>query len=88
MSDAQRLHDEALVIDGLVYHCDGDVTDLVAGGVNAINITTCHFEADFEQACAEIARWRGRLDMPASAGGSRSRLLQISSTPANMARLA
>ncbi|MGI9409650.1 MAG: dipeptidase [Hyphomicrobiaceae bacterium] len=66
MSDAQRLHDESLVIDGLVYHCDGDVTDLLAGGVNAINITTCHFEADFEQACAEIARWRGMLDKPGS----------------------
>ena len=28
MTDALKLHDDALVIDGLVYHCDGDVTDL------------------------------------------------------------
>ena len=58
------LHDDALVIDGLVYHCDGDASDLVAGGVNAINVTTCHFEADFRQACEEISRWHGMLSRP------------------------
>ena len=55
------LHHDALVIDGLVYHCDGDVSDLRAGAINAINVTTCHFEADFTQACQEISRWHGRL---------------------------
>ena len=58
------LHDDALVIDGLVYHCDGDAGDLVAGGINAINVTTCHFEADFRQACEEISRWHGMLSKP------------------------
>ena len=58
------LHDDALVIDGLVYHCDGDASDLVAGGINAINVTTCHFEADFRQACEEISRWHGMLSRP------------------------
>ncbi|MEM6499270.1 MAG: membrane dipeptidase [Pseudomonadota bacterium] len=58
------LHDDALVIDGLVYHCDGDASDLIAGGINAINVTTCHFEADFPQACEEIARWHGLLARP------------------------
>jgi membrane dipeptidase len=64
--DARKLHDDALVIDGLVYHCDGDVSDLKAGGIDALNITTCHFEADFPEACAEIARWRGIIDRPGS----------------------
>jgi len=66
MIDPLKLHQDALVIDGLVYHCDGDVTDLKAGGVDALNITTCHFEADFPQACAEIARWHGIINRPNS----------------------
>ncbi len=66
MTDAMKLHQDALVIDGLVYHCDGDVSDLKAGGIDALNITTCHFEADFPEACAEIARWHGILNRPGS----------------------
>lgn len=66
MSTAQRIHQEALVIDALVYHCDGDVSDLKAGGIDALNITTCFFEADFPEACAEIARWHGLLNAPGS----------------------
>lgn len=66
MTDALQLHKDALVIDGLVYHCDGDVTDLRAGGIDALNITTCHFEADFPEACSEIARWHGVLNRPGS----------------------
>lgn len=66
MTDALKLHHDALVIDGLVYHCDGDVTDLKAGGIDALNVTTCHFEADFPQACAEIARWHGIINRPDS----------------------
>jgi len=66
MIDALKLHHEALVIDALVYHCDGDDTDLRAGGIDALNITTCHFEADFPQACSEIARWHGIINRPGS----------------------
>ena len=66
MTDARQLHEDALVIDGLVYHSDGDVADLRAGGIDALNITTCHFEADFAEACQEIARWHGRLAAPGS----------------------
>jgi membrane dipeptidase len=66
MSAARKLHNEALVIDGLVYHCDGDVTDLKTGGIDALNITTTFFEADFPEACAEIARWLGILNAPNS----------------------
>lgn len=57
----EELHQDSLVIDGLVYHCDGDVSDLTSGAIDAINVTTCHFEADFPEACDEIARWSGRL---------------------------
>lgn len=64
MDAARALHDDALVIDGLVYHTDGDVSDLVAGSIDALNVTVCHFEADFEQACQEMARWHGRLMEP------------------------
>jgi membrane dipeptidase len=64
MADAEALHRDAYVIDGLVYHCDGDVSDLKAGGIDALNITTCHFEADFPEACAEIARWHGIIAAP------------------------
>ena len=66
MIDALKLHHDALVVDGLVYHCDGDVADLRAGGIDALNITTCHFEADFPQACSEIARWQGIINRPNS----------------------
>lgn len=60
------LHQDALVIDGLVYQADGDTTDLRAGAIDAINVTVCHFEADFPQACDEIARWHGRFAEPGS----------------------
>ena len=66
MIDALKLHHDALVVDGLVYHCDGDVADLRAGGIDVLNITTCHFEADFPQACSEIARWHGIINRPNS----------------------
>lgn len=66
MSTSRELHDDSLVIDGLVYHCDGDVSDLKAGGINAINITTTFFEADFAEACQEISRWHGMLNAPGS----------------------
>lgn len=66
MSDAGRLHDDALVIDALVYHCDGWTGDLRAGGIDALNVTVCHFEADFEEACQHIATWHSILGAPDS----------------------
>ena len=39
---------------------------LKAGGIDALNITACHFEADFTQACSEIARWHGIINRPNS----------------------
>ena len=67
MTDAQSLHSDALVIDSLVYHADGWPDELRAGGINAINVTSCHFECDFEQACSEVARWNERFNQPDSA---------------------
>ena len=66
MTDGLALHEDALVIDGLVYHCDGGVDDLVGGHINALNLTVCHFEADFHDACCQISDWHGRLAEPGS----------------------
>ncbi len=66
MTDATRLHSDALVIDGLMYHGDGDTARLRAAGVNAVNITVCGFEADFETACDQIADWLVILNRPCS----------------------
>ena len=86
MIDALKLHHDALVVDGLVYHCDGDVADLRAGGVDALNVTTCHFEADFPQACSEIARWHGTSIDP-TPRGCRLRRRPISRVPRPKAEL-
>jgi membrane dipeptidase len=61
MTDAQQLQRDALVIDSLVYHADGWLDHLRTGGIDAINVTACHFECDFEQACSEVARWQERF---------------------------
>ena len=66
MIDATRLHSDALVIDGLMYHGDGDTARLRAAGVNAVNITVCGFEADFETTCDQIADWLVILNRPCS----------------------
>ncbi len=61
MPNSQQLHADALVIDGLVYHSDGAADDLKSGGIDAINLTACHFEADFAEACDHFAGWHGML---------------------------
>ena len=66
MADAQTLHNNALVVDSLVYHADGWTGDLKAGAIDAIAVTACHFECDFEQACQEVARWQERFMAPDS----------------------
>lgn len=59
--DMQDLHRQSLIIDGLVFYSDGDLTQLQQAHVNAVNITVSHFEGDFEQSCDEIATWINRL---------------------------
>ena len=39
MAAAASLHDRLLVIDGLIFHSDGDARDLMAGGYAAANVT-------------------------------------------------
>ena len=63
---AKALQERALVIEGLSYHSDGFTTDLRAGGVDALNVTICHFEADFTECCEQIARWLARFSAPES----------------------
>jgi len=64
--DAKALafHRDSFVMDGLVYHSDGDAASLRAGGIDAINLTVAHFEADFAGACQQMSRWRARILAP------------------------
>ncbi len=61
---AAELQNRALVIDGLSYHSDGYTGDLRAGGINALNVTLNHFEADFTESCEKIAGWLAYMAAP------------------------
>ena len=61
---AAELQNRALVIDGLSYHSDGYTGDLRAGGINALNVTLNHFEADFTESCEKIAGWLAYMAVP------------------------
>ncbi len=61
---AAELQNKALVIDGLSYHSDGYTGDLRAGGINALNVTMNHFEADFTESCEKIAGWLAYMAAP------------------------
>jgi len=63
---AAALHERALVIDGLVFQCDGSTAALRAGGVDAVNVTVSGLNADFEEACDQIAEWLHRCERPDS----------------------
>jgi len=58
------LYRDALVIDGLNFHGDGDPSVLRDAGIAAVNLTVSHFEADFEQAMDGIASWLDVLGRP------------------------
>lgn len=64
--EALELHRQSLVIDGLVFQSDGSDTALRAGNVTAANVTVCGLNADFEQACDQLAGWLERLAQPGS----------------------
>ena len=61
---ARALHEDALVIDGLIFFCDGHVDGLRAGNVAAINLTVSHFVADFVEACDGIATLLDGISRP------------------------
>ena len=55
---------DALVIDGLNFHGDGDPSVLRQAGIGAVNLTVSHFEGDFEQAMDGIGAWLETLRRP------------------------
>ena len=65
-AEARALHERSTVIDGLVFQSDGSDRSLRAGGVCAVNITVCGLNADFVQACDQLAGWLARLALPGS----------------------
>ena len=64
MTDTHELHNDAIVIDGLMFYGDGATDGLIGAGVDAVSITVYDFEADFELACDRIAGWRQVLNQP------------------------
>ena len=62
--NAQELHSNAVVVDGLVFYGDGETETLHAGNIAAVNLTVSHFEAGFEEACDGIARWLAIVNCP------------------------
>ncbi|CAG1006816.1 membrane dipeptidase [Burkholderiales bacterium] len=62
MSRAQ----ERIVIDGLVYFCDGDPAPLRSGGVTAANVTVTDMRDGLEPTFDGLAEWLDRLAAPDS----------------------
>lgn len=52
---AERIHRNAVVLDGLVYRCDDYDPALKEGGVTAVHITACGASAGFRGALGSIA---------------------------------
>jgi membrane dipeptidase len=63
---ARSIVEKEFVFDGCVFLSDGHAAGLKRHGVDAINLTVSHFEADFEQAFDQIAEWHARLREPGS----------------------
>ncbi|WP_442595131.1 dipeptidase [Parapusillimonas sp. JC17] len=57
---------QPLIVDGLVYFCDGDPAPLLEGGVTAANITVTHMHWDLGKTITELGRWHKRLASPDS----------------------
>ena len=63
-ADAEELHHDALIIDGLIWDLDGDTSELKAANVAAINFTVQSkvIEGGFAECCDDIARWLAYVD--------------------------
>jgi membrane dipeptidase len=59
-TSADALHKRLLVIDGLVFHSDGDASSLQEGNVGAVNLTVTSTYALFEEALDDVMSWRAR----------------------------
>lgn len=66
MRSSSLLHEQAVVVDGLVFFSDGSTRDMRAGGVNAINLTVTDMRSDFEQSLKDVMAWRQRALDPDS----------------------
>ena len=62
--DAQALHQDALIIDGLTFLSDGYANGLKAANIAATNLTVSFFEGEFERTADDIATWLARLNQP------------------------
>ena len=62
--DAQALHQDALIIDGLTFLSDGYADGLKAANIAATNLTVSFFEGEFERTADDIATWLARLNEP------------------------
>ena len=62
--DAGSLHDDALIIDGLLWYSDGDTRELQVGNVAAFNLTVqfTDVEAGYEVCLDDIASWLGVIE--------------------------
>src|SRR5690606_16289898 len=65
-TDAPSLHDRLLVIDGLVFFCDGNPSPLRDGNVAAANVTTLIPLGGLEEAIDVTAQWLTLLAQPNS----------------------
>lgn len=62
--DAQALHQDALIIDGLTFLSDGYADGLKAANIAATNLTVSFFEGEFERTADDIATWLARFNEP------------------------
>lgn len=54
-----QIHTDALIIDGLNFHGDGESSVLQDAGITAVNLTVSHFECDLATALDGMAFWHG-----------------------------
>jgi membrane dipeptidase len=64
MTTGDGVHEKLTIVDGLIFYSDGTAESLRRGHVAAANVTVCGFQADFHQACADIAKWSAILSQP------------------------
>lgn len=57
----KKIHDKAIVIEGLVYRCEGYDDAAKEGGLTAVHTTVCAFHAGFREALDAIAATLARL---------------------------
>ena len=66
--DARAIHQDAIIVDGLVWYSDGNTDELHAANLAAINLTVqfTDVEADFAVCLDDIAGWLNLIERPDS----------------------